>query len=431
MPSEWTTAKISDVASINDVSISRDYPYDVIRYVDVSSVAEGHIIDEQAMPLADAPSRARRIVRDQDTIISTVRPNLRHYAFLKQPQENTVVSTGFAVLSAKRVEPRFLYYYVTTDVFTEYLTRIAEGHTSAYPAINPDVIGNAEIPLPPLPEQRAIASVLGALDDKIELNARMNRTLEEMARAIFKSWFVDFDPVRAKMEGRRPSGMDDSTAALFPDSFEDSALGPIPKGWSVLPMTEVFEINPARNLRRGQMALYVQMSNMPTAGPRVLDSEMKQFTSGMRFANGDTLIARITPCLENGKTAYVDFLGEGEVGWGSTEYIVIRSRPPFPPEYSYLLARTPEFRAHAIQSMTGSSGRQRVSVSALNSYQVVIPETGVLEAFGRNTSCTMKTIGALSNESDTLAQIRDALLPKLISGEIRVNHVENVDEAIA
>nr|WP_277883458.1 N-6 DNA methylase [Nostoc flagelliforme] len=169
--------------------------------------------------------------------------------------------------------------------------------------------------------------ILGTLDDKIELNQQINHTLEAIARALFKSWFIDFDPVRAKIDGRQPAGMDAETAALFPDEFEDSA-GKIPNGWKTVPLSEVIEVNPRRSLTQGKLAPYLDMQNMPTQGHRPNGWIYREFSSGTKFIQGDTLLARITPCLENGKTAFIDFLPEGEVGWGSTEYIILRPKPP-------------------------------------------------------------------------------------------------------
>jgi type I restriction enzyme S subunit len=163
----------------------------------------------------------------------------------------------------------------------------------------------------------------------------MNETLEAMARALFKSWFVDFDPVRAKAEGRDP-GLPQPLADLFPDSFEDSEMGEIPTGWEVKPLPELFSVNPTRRLRKGDVAPYLDMSSMPTNGHSARDVIYRPFGSGTRFVNGDTLVARITPCLENGKTAYVDFLEDRQVGWGSTEYIVMRPQS-LPTEFAYFL----------------------------------------------------------------------------------------------
>jgi type I restriction enzyme S subunit len=187
--------------------------------------------------------------------------------------------------------------------------------------------------------------VLGALDDKIELNQRMNRTLEELASALFRSWFVDFDPVVAKAAGRKPLHLRPELVDLFPAHFQDSALGPIPQGWHAKPVTELIEFNPTRRLDKGVPAPYLDMQSMPTDSALPQEWVIRAHGSGMKFKNGDTLLARITPCLENGKTAFVNALADDEIGWGSTEYIVMRSKPRLPLEYSYFLARSEDFRA--------------------------------------------------------------------------------------
>jgi type I restriction enzyme S subunit len=150
----------------------------------------------------------------------------------------------------------------------------------------------------------------------------------------------------------------------------------------------------------------------------------RPFGSGMRFVNGDTLVARITPCLENGKTAYVDFLEGNEVGWGSTEYIVLRPKPPLPKEFAYCLARSDAFREFAIQSMTGSSGRQRVPAESLWHLLLPVPPHEIAKCFGAFIRPLFTRASASVRESRILAAIRDTLLPKLISGELRVKDAE-------
>jgi type I restriction enzyme, S subunit len=274
------------------------------------------------------------------------------------------------------------------------------------------------ITLPSLDQQRTIADILGVLDDKIELNRRMNETLESMARAIFKSWFVDFDPVRAKAEGRDP-GLPKHIADLFSDRFGSSELGKIPAGWRVAALSEVMEVNPRRSLKKGEIAPYLDMKNMPTQSARAMRVYDREFGSGVRFVDGDTLVARITPCLENGKTCFVDFLGEGNTGWGSTEYIVMRPKSPLPEEFAYFLARTETFRSYAISNMSGTSGRQRVPASSLDQFMFAVPLVEVAKLFGESAHTVMNSMKARDDQSRTLAAIRDALLPRLISGELR------------
>ena len=308
------------------------------------------------------------------------------------------------------------YCLVTPEMQTLLLSWAGSGGTRN--ALTKGMIESLEIPLPPLAQQRAIAHVLGRLDDKIELNRRMNETLEEMAKALFKSWFVDFDPVRANMEGR-DTGLPPDLAALFPDRLVDSELGEVPEGWGVKALEQFVELNPYESLKKGAPASYLDMASLPTSGPNPDDAVMRDFKSGTRFRNGDTLLARITPCLENGKTAFIQSLQDGEIGWGSTEFIVMRAVPPVPPAYTYLLARDPGFRAHTIQSMTGTSGRQRASTEALRPYPLPYPPQDTWSAFGLLIERLFTRIETNRKESRSLAAQRDALLPGLVSGELK------------
>ena len=317
-------------------------------------------------------------------------------------------------------DTRFLMYALAGLDINGYLTG------STRPKLTQGNMNRIELLIPPLPEQRAIAHVLGTLDDKIELNRRMNETLEEMARALFKSWFVDFEPVRAKMEGRwrrgeSLPGLPAEHYDLFPDRLVDSELGEIPEGWEVKALGDVVELNPAEPMKRGTLAPYLDMAALPTSGSSPIKAVLREFKSGTRFRNDDTLLARITPCLENGKTAFVQSLPRGAVGWGSTEFIVMRAIPPVPPECTYLLARDAGFREHAIQSMTGTSGRQRVQLDALAPYPLPAPPPETWNEFSSLVSPLFAQIELNRKASLALAAQRDALLPQLVAGQIPLN----------
>lgn len=173
------------------------------------------------------------------------------------------------------------------------------------------------------------------------------------------------------------------------------------------------------------------MKNMPTEGHRPDNWIERPFGSGTKFMKGDTLLARITPCLENGKTAFVDFLADGQVGWGSTEYLVFRPKPPLPMEYGYYLARSEDLRAYTIQNMTGSSGRQRAPSECFRQYLIAVSPAPILQCFGDLVRPLMSKVRAGSEESLTISDIRDTLLPKLLSGEIRVKEAEKLLEVVA
>jgi type I restriction enzyme S subunit len=364
-----------------------------------------------------------RMLRRWDILVnSTGVGTLGRVAQVESLPEPVTVDSHITIVrpNPSVIHPRFLGFVVRS--IEREIEALAEGSTGQTELARAR-LQSLLVPVAPEPDQGPIAYVLGSLDDKIELNRRINETLEGMARALFNSWFVEFDPVRAKAEGGEP-GLPQSLASLFPVRLVGSKVGGIPEGWRVAPLPELIDVNPPRSLRKGTMAPYLDMANMPTRGhvpDRVVD---RSFGSGMRFTNGDTLVARITPCLENGKTAFVDFLEEGRVGWGSTEYIVLRSKPPFPEEFAYCLARSVGFREFAIQSMTGSSGRQRVPSESLTHFQVPVAPDPVAVAFGRLVKPHFARASAAIRESRTLAAVRDALLPKLISGELRVKDAE-------
>ena len=370
------------------------------------------------------PITEDRMLRPFDVLVnSTGVGTLGRVAQVRKLEEPATVDSHVTIVrpDPEAVDP--LYLGMAIRCYEREIEWLGEGSTGQT-ELSRARLGEFTVPVPDnRDEQRAVAHILGALDDKIELNRRMSETLEAMARALFKSWFVDFDPVRAKAEGRDP-GLPKPLADLFPDSFADSALGEIPKGWEVKPLPEVIEVNPTRKLTKGEVAPYLDMANMPTRGHSPNAVIDRPFSSGMRFMNGDTLLARITPCLENGKTAFVDFLEDGQVGWGSTEYIVLRPKPPHPEEFAYCLARTPEFRDFAIQAMTGSSGRQRVPAKALAHFMFIAPPEDVALAFGRQIKPLFARSSGAASESRSLAALRDTLLPKLISGELRIEEAE-------
>jgi type I restriction enzyme S subunit len=289
------------------------------------------------------------------------------------------------------------------------------------PSLNEGIIRRIPIVFPPLGEQRAIAAVLGSLDDKIEQNRRTGRKLEELARAVFKAWFVDFEPVKAKAAGATAFlGMPPETFATLPTTLKDSPLGPVPQGWEVKAISEAFDVNPPRRLAKRADSPYLDMKNMPTDGHAPDTWERRAHGSGMKFINGDTLVARITPCLENGKTAYVDFLNDGEVAWGSTEYIVLRPKLPLPPIFAYCLARMEPFRDFAIQNMSGTSGRQRVAASTMEHYHIALPDPATARSFGDVVEPLFQYVRAGKTESAKLAALRDYLLPRLLSGKVLV-----------
>ena len=287
-----------------------------------------------------------------------------------------------------QVDSDFLFYLLTSSEQQERLISMAAGSTVAH--LNVADVRAFRLPaLPSMAEQRAIAEVLGALDDKIAANTKLAETIEQLGRAKLTRLGINEEP-----EGE----------SVFLDAY--------------------FDFNPRRSAVCDETVL-IDMQALPTSQPLVSRWSKGPKRGGARFMNGDTLLARITPCLENRKTGFVDFLSDGEVGIGSTEFIVVRSRAGIPLGTSYFVATSDRFRDFAIQNMVGTSGRQRVSASDIARFELnPIAATDLVE-FGEWADANLKVLGALRDENRTLAATRDALLPQLMSGKLRVKDIEN------
>lgn len=367
-----------------------------------------------------------------------MRLNIGSIGFLFQGRPEGIVSPDYVVFSCAQglLVPEYFYYHTKSDPWRNWIESAGEG--SVRERIYFSKLATYRFTLPSLIYQERAARILAALDEKIELNRRMNETLEAMAQAIFRDWFVDFGPTRRKLEGatdpvtimgglvqnaERAQGLAD----LFPATLGDDGL---PEGWKLGVASSLVAFNPKEPLKKGTLASYSGMSSLPTMGPLADLPVEREYGSGMRFRNGDALLARITPCLENGKSAFVDFLpDEQRVGWGSTEFYVLRSRKGVPAPFAYLLVRHPEFRSTAIASMTGTSGRQRAQVDRLEDFPFAEAPMEVLGEFGEFILPMFDKISANGGENRTLAATRDLLLPKLMSGEIRLSEAEQLMEA--
>jgi type I restriction enzyme S subunit len=192
------------------------------------------LISDLSLISSDDAKRLNRYLVKKGDIVYSRRGDVERRALIRHTEEGWLCGTGCLRVrfGNDEIDPLYASYYLGHPQVREWIVRHAVGATMLN--LNTSILSSLPFVNPPLPEQKAIAHILGTLDDKIELNNKMNQTLEAIAQTIFKSWFVNFDPVRAKMDGQQPVGMDAATADLFPDSFEDSELGKIPKGWEVV-----------------------------------------------------------------------------------------------------------------------------------------------------------------------------------------------------
>lgn len=325
------------------------------------------------------------------------------------------------------LDNNFLKFVLQSDLVQGQLRARATGTTVH--GIRQSELRKIELPVPPLEEQRAIAHILGTTDDKIELNRRMNETLETMARALFKSWFVDFDSVRAKVEGRQHFGMDAETAALFPDSFQGSPLGKIPKGWRVGRMAEL-------------VSLSREVVNPGDSPDEVFDhysipafdeGQWPKEETGHQIKSNKFLVSRDAVLLSklNPRLARVWLPAVCGVrrSIASTEFLLALPQKGFSREYTFALLSSQEFLDVFESLVTGTSGsHQRVKPEFLLAMDVIVPSRRCVECFAHVVGPLYEKAAKNLAESRILAGIRDALLPKLISGEIRVNNAEKLAE---
>ena len=300
--------------------------------------------------------------------------------FFVDPPFWTVDTLFWTDIDETKINPAFFFYQLKT------LDLASKNVGTAVPSLTTSVLNDIEINLPSMDIQKQIAAILSALDEKIAINREINDNLQQQA-------FSVFDNLIANAENNDCN-------------VSDYAF-----------------LNPKRTLAKNQVARSIDMSQLSTSGAFPSGWEMKPFNGGMRFTNGDTLLARITPCLENGKTAFIDFLDDGEVAFGSTEYIVLAPKNDTPPEMLYCLARYPAFVDYAVKSMNGSSGRQRVSAETVGQYRLPLFDKHSLVLFREVVSPMFLKMRYNSLENMRLAELRDALLPKLMSGEIDVSSV--------
>ena len=346
------------------------------------------------------PRWTRRVTPQEGDVVFTYEATLHRYA---------VIPEGFRGCLGRRValvrpdpnqvDSRYLLYY-----FLSYQWRqVVEGSIISGATVDRiplEKFPSFPIGLPSLPVQREVASILSTYDELIENNRRRMALLEEAARQLYHEWFVRL---------------------RFPGHEHTRIVDGVPDGWEEVSASEILDINPKEKIEKGSAATYVPMSSISESGMTVDGGDFEHRTkyTSIKFRNGDTLFARITPSLENGKTGYVDFLGENEIACGSTEIIVLRGSlvSPF---FTYCLARTYNFRENAIKSMIGSSGRQRVQNSCFDKLRLPLPPVVLLDVFDRTAGPCFKQIKNLAAQNHRLRTARDLILPRLMNGEIAV-----------
>ena len=375
----------------------------------------------------DAQRLSRYILRDGDIVYSR-RGDVERRALVRSHEDGWLCGTGClrVRLGEQGADPRFVSLYLGHPSVREWIVRHAHGATM--PNLNTSILSACPFLEPPLEEQRAIAHILGTLDDKIELNRKQNETLEAMARALFKAWFVDFEPVRAKMEGRWQRGqslpgLPAHLYDLFPDQLVESEIGEIPEGWEVSTLGKV-----SSYLSRGISPKYIDAGGVLVLNQKCIRGFAIDFNKGRRhdvtqrgvdgraLEVGDVLV-NSTGVGTLGRVAQVRRLAEQTVV--DSHVTVVRSVARINPAYlcGFMYMKQPEIEAMG----EGSTGQTELSRSKLGAMEILIPSISVLQEYAKLVGAMAESQAQNQDSSDALVSLRDTLLPKLISGELRVS----------
>ena len=425
MGKKWQTTKIEDIAKSlamgpfgSDIKTDNFVPSGV-PIIRGSNFTSGRFTSGEFVYLTESKADELRAANAYpDDIVFTHRGTLGQVGIVpKEPFPRYVVSQSQMRLTCKRdlAEPLFVYYFFRSPQ-GQYALLMNTSQTGV-PAISRPLtsLRQIDIPLPLLPEQKAIADILGSLDDKIELNRRTNETLEAMARAIFKSWFVDFDPVHAKSKGHQPDGMDAETARLFPSSFEESEIGLVPKGWRVQPLDAIANFLNGLACQKypptGDDSLpVIKIADLRNGVSDTTDRASPAVGADYIVKNGDVLFSWSGSLLVKIWTG-----GKGVLN----QHLFKVTSDSFPRWFYYFWVREHllEFQSIAQDKATTMGHIKR---HHLTDAMVVVPDPEVLKKADAIIAPLVESCVQCDEESAMLSEARDALLPRLLSGEITV-----------
>lgn len=449
--------RLDEVAK--NASRTFEFKGEPVVFINTGDVLEGSLLHNDLSNPTNLPGQAKKRIKKNDILYSEIRPGNKRYAFVDFDAEEYVVSTKFMVIEVNDIVlPKYLYIFLTSSKVESELKMIADSRSGTFPQVTFDSIGYLQVYVPNQNEQKEIINFWESLDHKIHLNRQTNETLEAMAQAIFKSWFVDFDPVRAKIEakftGRDPNraamaaiagvtlqqdwdeieaALDQKfynmteeqreqltrTAELFPDELVESEIGEVPKGWGVEKLGDVSDLNP-ESLSTDYVG-EIEYINISGVNEGVInETEIHDFKEAPSRArrivkSGDVIWSNVRPNLK----AYSLIVNPKSKTIASTGFTVIRPRV-LSASYLYNYTTTDDFITYLINSTEGSA-YPAVKVSDFKRHKIIVPPNEIDETFHGLVWDNFEKIDEQRKQNITLSELRDTLLPKLIFGEIPVN----------
>jgi type I restriction enzyme S subunit len=434
IPDHWELTTLGEICQRGGGSIqtgpfgsqlhASDYVSAGVPSIMPTNIGDNRIVEDGIVRITegDANRLWQHRVMPGDIIYSR-RGDVEKRALIREREKSWLCGTGCIKvrLGSGVVDPLFASLFLGHPSIREWIVRHAVGATM--PNLNTSIMSAVPFALPPLAEQKAIAAVLGALDDKIELNRRMNTTLEAMARALFQSWFVDFDPVRAKMDGREPFGLDPATAALFPESFDGSAVGEIPNGWSIKPVGEVVDCVGGGTPSTAE-PIYWEGGTHHWTTPKDFSSLQAPILFGTERKLTDAGIAKISSGLLPAGTlllssrAPVGYLAIAAMPVAINQgFIALRCNDS---ASNFFMLNWCQTNMAEIKSRATGTTFAEISKQNFRPINVVLPPIELMAAFTAKAAPLYAQITANLHQSKALANLRDTLLPKLLSGELSV-----------
>lgn len=302
---------------------------------------------------------------------------------------------------------KYIFYLLNRKDFRPLVTG------SAQPKLTQENLSRIELLIHKPSQQKRVTAVLSALDAKIDLNNRINAELEAMAKTLYDYWFVQFD-----FPDKNGTPYKSSGGKMV---WNKELKREIPEGWGTGTAADLFIFNPSLSFSKDAIGSYIDMSALPTSGFMTDEVQEKAYNGGVKFQNGDVVVARITPCLENGKTGLITLLAKDEIGFGSTEFIVLRGKRQPLSSFAACLSRSELFRKFAIANMTGTSGRKRIEAKTLETFGLPLPPDSLLSKFEETVSPFFKTATINTKQNQHLSSLRDWLLPMLMNGQVTVS----------
>lgn len=402
--SEWRKIELGEL--VDSISIKHKFDKNQLIFLNTSDVLEGKVLHQNYWDINTLPGQAKKSIKKGDILFSEIRPKNKRFALVDFDADDYIVSTKLMVLRRKNslIDNLFLYKYLTSDRILEELQFIAEGRSGTFPQITFNELKSLKISLPPLNEQKAIADILSSLDDKIELNNQMNETLEEMAQALFKRWFVDFEFPNEEGKPYKSSG----------GEMIESELGMIPKGWNFKNLSDIVDNFDSKRIPLSKREREKRQKIYPYYGA----ASIADFVDDFIFEGRYILMGEDGTVIDNNGYPILQYVW-GKF-WVNNHAHVLQGKNYYSNEFVYL-----KLKSTNVQALVTGAVQPKINQKNMNSIKTVVAPKEIHIKFNQLMENIYSKYRLNFEQNESLKQLRDSLLPKLMSGEIRVSDLNS------